>query len=214
MHPKYVVSSKRQFCTLLLAAFVVLGSASLLFATPADEVTRAVRAGGAAQVVDASPERFFVAYTAVISRVSLRQLPDYVTAAVRLRPDLSTQITVASIRAAGRSAPNPRMLATVVDRIVRAAILANPDAAVAIARAAVGAFPGLRETIVAAAIAAAPQDRLAIFQATAASASLAGLFRDAGSEGNFSVGFGSMSPANFSDTGGNVISPEQPPSAR
>lgn len=212
MSSKYVAASKLQVRGLLLAGLVLIGSASLLLATPAEEITHAVSAGGAAQVGDASAERFLVAYNAVIARVNLRQLPDYVTAAIRLRPDLSTQITTAAIRAAMRSATNPHMLAAVVDRIVRAAILANPDAAVAIARAAVLAAPGLRDIIIAAAIAAAPQQRVAILEATNFGSSIAGIFRAAGSEGDFSIGFAAMSPANFSDTGGNVNSPEQPPS--
>lgn len=211
MHPKYVLTSQRRFRRLLLAGFVFISSASLLVATPADEIARAVRTGGAAQVGDASPERFLVGYTAVISRANLRELPDYVTAAIRLRPDLSTQITASSIRAAGRNARNRRAVCAVVDRVVRAAILANPDAAVAIARAAVQAAPALRQCIVAAAIAAAPQQRVAILEATAPGASLAGLLREAGSEGDFSFGFAAMSPANFSDIGGTVVSPEQPP---
>jgi hypothetical protein len=77
----------------------------------------------------------------------------------------------------------------------------------------VQAAPALRDQIIAAAVAAAPQQRVAILEATASVSAFAGFFRAAGSEGSFG-GFGTISASNISDNGGDVTSPEQPPTRR
>lgn len=211
MHLKSVVSAETLAGRLLLVAAVFLGSISSISATPTDAVNHAVHAGGAAQVVDATPDQFLGAYTAVITRANPRQLAEYVSAAIQLRPDLTPQIAAFSINTAARNTKTQQLLAAVADGIVRAAILANPDNAVAVVRAAVGAAPSLRGRIVAAGIAAAPQLRLAILQATSGRAALASAFRATGSLGIFSAGFGNTTPSDSAELDGNVNSPEQAP---
>ncbi|MFN2475858.1 MAG: hypothetical protein ABR526_05895 [Chthoniobacterales bacterium] len=199
-------------CACLLGAIAFTSSIVASLAAPADDVAKALRSGGSGEVSSATPEQLSAAYTAVASRVNVRELPEYVAAAIQLRPDLSTQTTAASIKAALRNSPGQPVVTAIVYRIVQAAILANSGAAVAIARAAVVAAPGLRDTSISAAVAAAPDQRLAILQATNIGASIAGIFRSGIGERTFSVGFGRSGLATFSDTQGNVSSPEQPPS--
>lgn len=207
------------FCFRLSTAAILCG-ASVCFAgvrsanaNPSEDITRAIHASGASNVSDASSSQFLNALTAVMTRARSRELPDYVTAAIHLRSDLSAQITVAALRVAARATHNSQTLTALVDRIIRAAVRANPDAAPAIARAAAEAAPTLRECIVNAAVAAAPQQRIAILQATSSVSGFAGFFRAAGEEGSFG-GFGTISPSNLSDNGGDVTSPEQPPVRR
>jgi hypothetical protein len=195
------------------AASISLAATHSASATPADDITRAVRANSAAEVSEAPAPQFLAALTAVVARVNPRELPSYVGAAIHLRPDLSTQITVATVRAAARNVHSAQALNALVDRIIRAAVAANPDAAPAITRGTSEAAPNLRDCIIAAAIAAVPNMRIALLQATSSVSGSAGFFRAAGSEGSFG-GFGTMSPTNISDSSGDVRSPEQPPSTR
>ena len=211
MHLKSVVSPHHFAGYLLSAAIVFLQLTSLVFASPADVIARAVYTGGATEITEARPEQILISYTAVLARLKLHQLPDYVTAAVRLRPDLAAEITSSSIRAAMRNARNRQILDAVVERIVRAAILPQPDAAVVVARAAVETAPALRDRIVAAAIAAAPRFRLAILHAISGRGSLASAFPAVGFQRDFSAAFGNMNPSESSDLEENVNSPEQPP---
>ncbi|MDQ6626128.1 MAG: hypothetical protein M3Y69_08330, partial [Verrucomicrobiota bacterium] len=189
MHPKSVVSPARVAAYLLFASVAFLGSTSLSSATPSEAIARAVYTNGAAEVTDAKPEQILTSYTAVVARLKIHQLPDYVTAAISLRPDLSAQITACSIRAAVRNAQGRQILETVVARVVRAAVTANPDAALTITAAAVAAAPALRDRIVAAAGAAAADARLTARQVTARGPSFAASFRGAAGGEDFSVGY-------------------------
>ena len=200
---------------LLLACASILLSTSA-FATPAEEITSAVAVNGAGDVSQARPRQFVKAFTAVALRVPPRELPDYVVAAINLRPDLAPNVVAVAIKSALKNwEAKPAALCGMIERIVKAAIAANPDAAVSITKAATSASPELRKCVVEAAIAAVPNAKDAIVRAaTAAAQPFAFLTFSATDTSGFSFTAATLSPANISNLGGdgNVNSPEQPPS--
>jgi hypothetical protein len=211
--PRIINSPSRATLSHALRNFLLVtcGSALLAtsaFANPAEEISRAVAANGAADVSKAPPVQFMKAFAAVAFRVQPRDLPDYVIAAVNLRPDLTQNIVAVAVKAAVNNwEAKPEVLCVMIERIVRAAIAANPDAAVSIARAGASAAPTLRRCVISAAIAAAPQAKDEILAvASAKTQSFAFLvFSSAGSA--------IVNPANISEVGdAAVTSPEQPPS--
>ena len=185
-----------------------------VFATPAEEISRAVRVTGVADVAAAQPKQFLKAFAAVALRTQPRALPNYVHAAVTLRSDLAPSIAAVAIRAVvkhSETKPAPRCV--LVDRIIRAAVIANPEAVVAIVKAAASASPELRQCTVNAAISVIPGERDAIVQAaTAKAVPFAFLTFSATGNSGFSFTAPTLNPANISDLGdSNVNSPEQPP---
>ncbi|HVF70752.1 MAG TPA: hypothetical protein VM940_04000 [Chthoniobacterales bacterium] len=185
------------------------------FALPGDEIGMAVRANGAAHVASAQPKQFVKAFTAVAFRAEARALPEYVLAAVHLRPELAPTIVAVAIKAAIKKRDaKAGALCSIVERIVMAGIAANPDAAVAIARSASSAALDFRRCVVSAAISAAPAKKDAILQAaTARSASFASLTFSASDSSGFSFTAATLNPANISDLSEDdaVASPEQAP---
>jgi hypothetical protein len=196
-----------------------MGAAVLLpvstFATPAEEISRAVAVQGVADMSMAQPKQFLKAFTAITLRTQPRVLPEYVIAAINVRPELAPNIVAVAIKAAVKNLEDkPSALCSMIDRIVRAAIAANPEAMVAVVRAAVSASPQLRHCVVNGAISASPMARDAIVQAaTPRAVPFAFLTFSASDSSGFSFTAATLSPANISDLGGsNVNSPEQPPS--
>ncbi|MFN2623425.1 MAG: hypothetical protein ABR611_11320 [Chthoniobacterales bacterium] len=188
-----------------------------MFATPAEEITRAVEANGVSDVSQAQPRQFVKAFAAVTFRVQPRDLPNYVVGAINLRPDLAPSVVAVAVKAARKNRETqPQLLCAMIERIVQAAIAANPDAAVAIAKAGASAAPTSRVCVISAAIAAAPQAKDQILEAASAKTiPLAFLTFSASDASGFSSwGSGNLNPANISQIGGNgvVNSPEQPPS--
>jgi hypothetical protein len=106
------------------ARFLLTFSCALLlkapaFANPTDEITRALTVNGAASVSAAQPRQFRKAFTALTLRVPPRNLPDYVVAAIGLRPDLSANTVAIAVRAAARNwESKPELLCSLVERIV------------------------------------------------------------------------------------------------
>ena len=195
----------------LFASGLVAASA---FATPAEEISRAVAVTGVADVAAAHPKQFLKAFAAVAFRVQPRELPNYVHAAANLRSDLAPSIAAIAIRAVVKhSETKPAARCVLVDRIIRAAVIANPDAVVAIVKAAASASPELRHCTANAAISLIPGKRDAILQAaTARAVPFAFLTFSATGNGGFSFTAPTLNPANISDLGdSNVNSPEQPP---
>ncbi len=103
-----------------------------------------------------------------------------------------------------------------IERIVKAGIMANPDAALWIVRASMSAAPELRKWIAAAASAAAPNAKDAIVEAANSNTvPFAFLNFSANPVSGFSFSAATLNPANTSDLAGEgkgVNSPEQPPS--
>jgi len=185
------------------------------FATPADEIVRAVEANGVSDVSQARPRQFVKAFTAVTFRVPPRDLPEYVAGAINLRPELAANVVAVAAKAAVKnSETKPQLLCALIERIVRAAIAANPDAAVGIAKAAASAAPTLRRCIISAAIDAAPEAKDQIVEgASAKTIPLAFLTFSAADASGFSSWGANLNPANISQVGNGVVnSPEQPPS--
>ena len=163
----------------------------------------------------ARPKAFLKAFTAVTLRAQPRELPSYVIAAVNLRPDLAPNVVAVAVKAAGKKLEaKPAALCVVIDRIIRAAIVANPEATVAIVKAAASTSPELRRCIVSAAISTVPTAKDAIVRAaTARALPLAFLTFSATGNSGFSFTAATLNPANISDLGDNAVnSPEQPPS--
>ena len=184
------------FASTLLAAVTLfcLNTANLT-AAPADEISRAVSASGASNLAAATPAQFVKAFSATLTRVKDDRLPQYVTAAIGLRPDLAPQITAAAFRAHRYDSKDSSC--NWVDPIVRAAIAAAPDAKAEIVRAALEADPAARECIFAA---AGMRD----------GGTQTAFFRPAGVDaGNInSASLGTINPGNFSGQG-NVQSGNQ-----
>lgn len=197
----------------LLCSLVLLSVPAL--ATPAEEINRAVAANGVSNVSQARPRQFLKAFTAVALRTSPRELPDYVIAAINLRPDLAPNIAAAAIKAGVKTwEDKPETLCPIVERIIRSAIAARPEATVSIARAGTGAASELRRCITSAALAAAPNEKDSILQAANRPALPFAFLTVAATEGSgFSYTPPTLSPANISDLGedSEVTSPEQPP---
>lgn len=183
-------------------------------ATPAEEISQAVAATGVADARAATPKQFLKAFTAVSFRVRSRTLPEYVNAAVSLRPELASNIVAIAIKAAAKQGEDkPNALCAIIDRIVRAAIAANPGAVVSVVRAAVSASPQLRQCVVNGAISAAPMAKDAIVRAaTARALPFAFLSFSINDQGGFSFVSPTLNPANISELGdSDVNSPEQSP---
>ncbi len=183
-------------------------------ATPAEEISRAVAVNGIADVSTAQPKVFLKAFTAVAMRAQPRLLPDYVSGAINLRPDLSPNIVAVAVKAAVKNwQEKPAALCLMIDRITRAAIVAEPDALVSIVKAGASASPQLRHCIISAAISTMPAAKDAIVNAaTARALPLAFLTFSATENSGFSFHAATLNPANISEVGTTeVVSPEQPP---
>jgi hypothetical protein len=203
--------SFHRVAALVLCASLVTASA---LATPAEEISGAVAVHGVTDVSAAQPKQFLKAFTAVAFRAQPRELPDYVSAAVNLRSELAPNIAAVAIKAVVKhSETKPAARCTLVDRIIRAAVSANPDAVIAIVKAAAAASPELRQCVISAAISTVPGARNAIVQAANVGAvPFAFLNFSATGHGGFSFTAPTLNPANISDLGdSNVNSPEQPP---
>jgi hypothetical protein len=128
-----------------LALALFAGQSAL--ASPATEINRAVNVAGGADVKNAMPSTFMQGFNAVIIKVKQAETSVYVSTAVKLRPDLAAQITVAALNARARGQHN----CDDISAIIKAAIAAAPDSRYAIARAALAAQPTSRQCILAAA---------------------------------------------------------------
>src|SRR4029077_11549511 len=148
------MSSKPKITIIAVVATVVLSIvASSIQAAPADDIQRAVAKAGAPSVSAAPAETFLHAFSSVVVRARGNAAAD-VAAAIAMRPDLASQITVAALRAyrTGRNKViGQEGSCDWVDPIIRTAIAAAPSQAVAIALAAIAVEPYARECILAAA---------------------------------------------------------------
>jgi hypothetical protein len=200
---------------LLIMCASVLLTASV-FAIPAEEIAQAVAVNSGSDVSGASPKQFLKAFIAVALRARPRELPDYVTAAIDLRPELAPNIVAVAIKAAVKnSEAKPGALYGTVDRIIRAAIVAKPDAMLAIIKAGASASPESRHIVISAAISAAPDEKGDIIQAAAAKTQPFGFLTFAATESSgFPFSAATLNPANIFDLtdSDGVTSPEQPPS--
>jgi len=173
-----------------------------VLATPADEITRAVWANGVSDVKQATAKQFIRAFSAVLVRVGAKEIPSYVCAAIKLRPDLAPQITEAALVARAGQQHNQierQISCEEVNAIIRAAIACTPDARDAIVCAAVNAVPGLRRCILAAA--GVKENELAFFHPPCIH-----------SGDIVTTVLGTINPRDISSPGpGKVSSPEQPP---
>ena len=125
-----------------------------------DALMRAVTVAGANSVQTATPDQFLRALDSLFVRSTPSQVCDYVSAAVRARPDLAPQIVVAALTVSRISRTDVKdfkqpaskeLSCEAADCIIRAAIAAHPSAAREIADAAIAAAPLLRDCLVAAA---------------------------------------------------------------
>jgi hypothetical protein len=131
----------------IFAVALALFTGSSAFASPAAEISRAVNVAGGADVKHAAPAAFLQGFNVVVVRVKQAETPLYVSAAVKMRPDLAAQIAVAALNAR----PLDRRTCEGIEAIIKAAIAAAPDARYAIARAALAAQRASRACILAAA---------------------------------------------------------------
>jgi hypothetical protein len=182
------------------AFFAVVIAALGLFpasiqATPADEISRAIIAAGAPSVKEADAATFLKGFSSVIVRPTCQDIAAYVTAAVKLRPDLVSAITVAALKAHRRDVAD--VSCDCVDPIIRAAVAAAPDAKKALLRAALDSAPWARECIIAAG-GLNKESQTAFFRPPGV---------DAGNVNGAAIG--TINPANVGSNGqGNVNTPE------
>jgi hypothetical protein len=223
---RHGVRSLRTKLVLLAVSLSLLCAAALsaapVGASPTETLTRAVKAGGSPSIATADPESFTRAFTAVAARVRPREVPAYVSAAVKLRPDLADKIVVAAItlvNSGGKNVVDKTVILWLrptvrgvfdeadscerISAIVKAAISAYKPAAVAIIKAAISVEPMMRDCIVTAAIAADPDQEYAIRQAAGEAIALT-------SNNNGNGFYQALNPASYQGAG-NVVSPEQPP---
>jgi hypothetical protein len=130
--------------SIVLALFT---GSSAFAASPADEISRAVKVAGGADIKKAAPAEFVQGFRAVVIKAKQAEAPLYVSTAVGMRPDLAPQIAGAALKAR----PLDRRTCDGVDAIIKAAITAAPTARHAIAQAALAAQPAARDCILAAA---------------------------------------------------------------
>jgi len=195
-----------------MCSTILLATTSV--AAPTDDIRAALAAAGTTDIAHVSTGHFLRAFNAIALRVPPRDLPDYVVAAISIRPALSGGIVGVALTAALRhSESRQSSVQKVIDRIVRAAINANPAAVVAIAQGGVRAVPTWRASIVASAISAAPEKEAIIQNATQSRRIVYGFLglsekEDAG----WMFSAGSLNPANIANNGDDAVnSPEQPP---
>ena len=191
--------SLRPFSVAAILVFVIAGLGSgraKADPSPSDEISRAVLVAGASSVAQADAKTFIQGFTAVIIRAKPSDIAKYVTAAVKLRPDLVCAITVAAIRAHRDS--GTLASCDYVDPIIRAAVLAAPDAKTALARAAIEAVPAARKCVLAAAW-LSEETEVAFLRSPEI---------DAGNINSSAIG--TFNPANVGASGSGVISPERP----
>jgi hypothetical protein len=198
----------------MLAVLALLLSTSLTSAVgaPLEELTRAVLRGGASTVKDASSRQFLSAYMSILARVKPNEIIWYVNAAVKIRPDLAEKIVLATLNVRRPNAKiSDRTACQFIGDIVQAAIMANPEQAIAIVKAALEAAPSARGCVVGAAIAVAPDQRIAVIDAASEgqAATQDGL---AMLNSAFIPAIGTINPADYTAPA-NVISPERPPSS-
>ena len=203
---------------LLLIGCVTALLTSRALATPSEEIVRAVAANGVTDVSQAHARQVVNAFRAVTFRVQPRDLPDYVAAAIKLRPDLAANFVAVAVKATGkRAGAKPELVCTMIERIVAAAVAAKSSAAVSIASAAAVAAPRLRQCVIDAAVLAAPADRDQIVEAASTRTTpLAFLTYSASDETGFAPWSGTLHSSNIFDignSGGVINSPEQPPPA-
>lgn len=212
---RHTHASRRAFSVIFVPLVAIVFNAAVI-AAPSDEISAAVFAGGSADTAQASRAVFLRGFNSVALRVKPRDLPEYVIAAINLRPDLAPQIVAVTVKAVVKgSQTKPQVLCGLIERIVSAAIAADSQTAASIAKAAAAASPTLRHCILSAAIGAAPQAKDQIIAAIAAkTVPLAFLTSSVSADGEFSSTSSPLNSANIFDAGnsGVVVSPEQPPS--
>ena len=146
--------------------------ATCTIAAPTDDLTQAVAVAGVASVRQASPDDFLRAFTAILVRAKSRDVPAYVGAAVKLRPDLAGKIVFAALNTRRSKVDSNKLSWAEIERVIKTAVAANPGAAAEIVMFAIRAQPSARDSIVATAIAAAaPEQRIAILRAAGAAES-------------------------------------------
>jgi hypothetical protein len=203
---------RRWTVLLVLLAFVLPTASS--FATPADDIKAAIVAGGAPDISHAPRDIFLRGFTVVALRVKPRDLPDYVAAAIQMRPDFTRKIMFAALKIMARQ--DRRLNCATVARMISVAVAVNPDYAVAIAKAAIQARPELASCVIAAASATVPEQQGQIAKLeTNFSLTLVSLVISA-PEMEPWHGIGTLNPANVLDfrPENPIVSPEQPPSSR
>jgi len=166
---------------------------------PADEIGRALLANGISDASQATARQFIRAFSAVVVRIGAKEVPSYVSSAIKLRPELAPQITAAALEARVGQQCNQiggQISCAEVSAIIRAAIAAAPRARDAIVCAALGVAPALRGCILAAA--GVKESDLAFFQPPCIDA-----------VNITSTALGSINPRSISSP--SISSPEQPP---
>lgn len=197
MNHKNLIARRFSAAAFLAVIVAVTGPFSATAqASPADEISRAVIAAGAPSVKAADAATFARGFTAVVIRIKCPNIAPYVTAAIKLRPDLAPQITVAALKAHRRNVND--VSCECIDPIIRAAIAAAPEARKEILRVALDAAGWARECILAAA--GPTETETAFFRP-------AGV--DAGNINNSAIG--TINPANVGSGGqGNPVTPNSP----
>jgi hypothetical protein len=176
---------------LISALAFPLAFTATLRASPIDEIMRAVSAGGTRNVQQAEPRVYLNAFSSVLARKKEKDVPAYVSAAVKLRPDLADRVVVAALHAhrySDKEMAGKEVACDWVEPIIREAIAAAPRAKDAIVRAAIESDPWARDCILAA----------------------AGITRETETAFLYPPGIGTINPSNIGGNLGNVQSLEQP----
>src|SRR5206468_10690958 len=80
-------------CASIFALALALFAGQSAFASPATEINRAVNVAGGVDVKHAASATFLQGFNTVVIKVKQADAPLYVSAGVKMRPDLAPQIT-------------------------------------------------------------------------------------------------------------------------
>jgi len=162
-----------------------------------------VRASSSTQQVSA--DQFLAGFITTAARLNGAKFIAAVGTASKVRPDLASKVVVCALNIARLDSHSPagQLSFSVIDQIIKAAVVAAPQSASDIVRAAISSEPYARASIVAAAVAAAPDEEAAIHLAASASSPMS-MFAAAITA--------TLNPVNSGGLG-DVSSPEQPPIA-
>ena len=162
-----------------------------------------VRASSSTQQVSA--DQFLAGFITTAARLNGAKFIAAVGTASKVRPDLASKVVVCALNIARLNSHSPagQLSFSVIDQIIKAAVVAAPQSASDIVRAAISSEPYARASIVAAAVTAAPGKEAEIHVAASESSPMS-MFAAASTA--------TLNPVNSGGLG-DVSSPEQPPVA-
>jgi hypothetical protein len=156
-------SRRRVLLTTLGVLFLRVVSAEQISSPPADQMAPPITVRASSSAPGAAAE-FLTTFISTAVRLDGVKFISCLATAVKLRPDLAGKIVVCALNISRLNA-HPlagRLSVDTIDRIIKAAVAASPEAASDIVKAAIESEPYARASIIAAALAVAPDQESSI----------------------------------------------------